>query len=231
MSFYPKLPGLDLTTGHGSETPDSLDSAVGRLIDPLTLRKCFGCHTTGSMTKSGFDAARATPGITCEACHGPGAKHAALMEAEMNEQGNRAIFNPKELSPIAKVDFCGACHRTQNDVEEMGVTGVSNVRFQPYRLEGSRCWGEGDARLACVACHDPHKPLVQEARSYDEKCLACHANTGAKNASRELPGKVCKVAKRDCVTCHMPKVVIPVIHAPFTDHRIRIVRKGGAYPD
>jgi hypothetical protein len=153
------------------------------------------------------------------------------MDEEKTEQGRLAIFNPRRLNPVALVDFCGACHRTLNDVYEMGATGAANVRFQPYRLEKSRCWGDGDARLTCITCHDPHQPLVHDAFVYDEKCLACHALTRSKKATLEHPGKACPVGKKDCVTCHMPRVIVPKMHAPFTDHRIRIVRDGAPYPD
>jgi hypothetical protein len=29
----------------------------------------------------------------------------------------------------------------------------------------------------------------------------------------------------------MPRVDLPNMHAPFTDHRIRIVKRGAPYPD
>jgi cytochrome c554/c'-like protein len=231
LSFYKTIQGLDLTTGHGTKTPANLEDALGRLIDPDTLRRCFGCHTTASTTTAGFDPSHLMPGVTCEACHGPGAKHVDLMDEEKTAQGRLAIFNPKRLNPIALVDFCGACHRTLNDVYEMGATGVANVRFQPYRLENSRCWGDGDARLTCVACHDPHQPLVHDTAAYDEKCLACHTVPPARKATFSHPGKACPVGEKDCVTCHMPRVILPNMHAPFTDHRIRIVRPGAPYPD
>ena len=231
MSFYKTLQGLDLTTGHSGETPRNLESALGRVIDPDTTRRCFGCHATASTTSSGFDPAHLTPGVTCEACHGPGAKHVALMDDEKTEQGRAAIFNPRLLNAVALVDFCGACHRTWSDVYEMGATGVANSRFQPYRLENSRCWGDGDARLTCIACHDPHQPLVHDAGAYDGKCLACHVTGPPEKVSPDHPGHPCPVAKKDCITCHMPRVVIPRMHAPFTDHRIRIVRLGDSYPD
>jgi cytochrome c554/c'-like protein len=231
ISFYKTLQGLDLTTGHSNKPPGNLEDAAGRFLDPDSLRHCFGCHTTASTTSAGFDTSHLSPGVNCEACHGPGVRHAELMYAEKKEEGRQAIFNPGRLNPVALVDFCGACHRTLNDVYEMGVTGVANVRFQPYRLENSRCWSDGDARLACTACHDPHKQLVREAGTYDEKCLACHVLPPVTKVSPDHPGKACPVAKKDCVTCHMPRVEVQSMHAPFVDHRIRIVRAKEKYPD
>ncbi|MCU1316860.1 MAG: hypothetical protein JWN63_2182 [Candidatus Acidoferrum typicum] len=121
MSFYKTLQGLDLTTGQGSEAPDNLEDALGRMIDPDTLRRCFGCHTTAAVTNMGFDSSRLMPGVNCEACHGPGAKHAALMDEEKTEQGRQAIFNPSRLNPVALVDFCVL-------VIAPGMTSMSWVR-------------------------------------------------------------------------------------------------------
>jgi hypothetical protein len=148
------------------------------------------------------------------------------------ENGRALIFNPARLDPVASVDFCGACHRTWQDVVGNGLigAGILNVRFAPYRLENSRCWKQQDARITCVACHDPHKPLVQEAESYDSRCMQCHVQHGAKPA-KALPGKACPVAKNKCVTCHMPKYQPATLHSSFTDHWIRLVHPGKAYPD
>jgi Cytochrome c554 and c-prime len=231
MSFYQSLQGLDLTTGHSNTTPHNLEDAMGRALDASSVTHCFGCHTTASTTLAGFDPTRLTMGVACESCHGPGAEHVELMDDGEFEEGRSAIFNPAKLSPVALVDFCGACHRTLNDVYEMGATGVSNVRFQPYRLENSKCWGDGDARLACTACHDPHQPVARDVGSYDEKCLTCHAGSAAMKVTRERPGKACPVARKDCTTCHMPRVKVPLMHAPFVDHRIRIVRASENYPE
>jgi hypothetical protein len=231
MSFFRSLQSLDLTPGHSAETPPTLGLAMGRLIDPDTLRRCFGCHATASTTRAGFNPSRLVLGVHCEACHGPGAKHAELMDDEKNAEGRQAIFNPRNLGPVAQVDLCGACHRTWYEVHRTRILGVENVRFQPYRLEGSRCWADGDARLTCTACHDPHKPLNHDAGAYDEKCLACHASSRSQKPSPDHPGRACPAAAKNCVTCHMPRVDLPSMHAPFVDHRIRIVRAESPYPD
>jgi hypothetical protein len=147
------------------------------------------------------------------------------------------IFNPASLHPADAVDFCGACHATAWDVKLSENKGVSNTRSQPYRLEKSKCWGQGgDRRLTCIGCHDPHKQLQTEASAYDGACLSCHS--GAKTVSGSNDGMTvnhaaatCPVATKNCVTCHMPKVEVPEMHYAFTDHKIRIVRPGEKYSD
>jgi hypothetical protein len=153
--------------------------------------------------------------VRCEACHGPGREHAA--------SGRKAaILDPRRLEPADSVDFCGACHATFWDVKLAGEKGVAALRSQPHRLQSSRCWGEGDARLTCVACHDPHRPLVRETASYDARCLACHVG-GEERPTAARPGKACPTRSEGCAGCHMPKYQVAEMHFRFTDHLIRVV--------
>lgn len=232
MSFYRAIQSLDVTPGQTRDLPSSAESAAGRQMDPGEPELCFGCHTTESSTKNQFDPHNAILGVTCEHCHGPGAKHVAAMSLGMEAQSPSYIMNPARLGPLESVDFCGACHRTWEDVVKGGFVGlgVYNVRFAPYRLENSKCWGSGDARITCIACHDPHKRLVTDAALYDSKCLRCHILKGAKK-SADHPGAACPKASENCVTCHMPKIEPPNLHSSFTDHWIRVVQRGKPYPD
>ena len=133
---------------------------------------------------------------------------------------------------VDAADFCGACHGTWWDVKLAGSTGIANIRAQPYRLEKSRCWGKkGDARLTCVACHDPHRDLVRETVSYDKNCLSCHLAAPSMKPTPDHPGPACKVGTKDCASCHMPKYDDSAMHYTFTDHDIRIVQPGAPYPD
>jgi hypothetical protein len=236
VSFYPRVHGLDLTLGHHAPTGNDLAGALGRLMAGPETRLCFGCHTTASSTSGQFDVTGLIPGVTCEACHGPGARHITAMKQKQVKRGLQAILNPGKLGPVDSVDFCGACHRTAWDVALASPVGIANVRFQPYRLEKSRCWGKGDARLTCMACHDPHQQLVRDPSAYDEKCLNCHvsgsdAESASAEATREHPGKACPRGTSKCVTCHMAKYEIPRSHAQFTDHWIRIILTNAAYPE
>jgi hypothetical protein len=95
----------------------------------------------------------------------------------------------------------------------------------------SKCWGNGDPRITCVACHDPHEPLSEAAESYDQKCLACHVATPGTKPTKDHPGAACSVGAKNCSSCHMPKSELPDMHHTFADHRIRIVRAGEPFPE
>jgi len=229
LSYFSAIQGLDLTPGHTNATPQSLESAAGRPLSGAEAHRCFACHTTASTANYTFDPQHLIPGVTCESCHGPGAKHVAAMRAGA-EGGEELIFNPGRLTPSDSVDFCGACHRTWWDVSSNKEIGILNLRFAPYRLEKSRCWGKGDPRITCVACHDPHKPLVEDPAFYDQRCLGCHA-TATSNAVADHMGAACPVSGKGCVICHMPKYDVPGMHYKFTDHWIRVAQAGAPYPD
>jgi hypothetical protein len=232
VSFFTDTNGLDITPGQRPTVPSSSAEAAGRAIPQDEAAKCVGCHTTASTTKNQFDPSDPFLGVTCEACHGPGAKHVAAARAKTEKRGSGLILNPSQLSRVDYVDFCGACHRTWQDVVgHLTGIGIFNVRFAPYRLENSRCWEKGDARLNCVACHDPHKPLVHDSGSYDSVCLGCHVTTAGEKRMAIRPGAACPLAGKNCVTCHMPRVSPPNLHSAFTDHWIRIVRPNSSYPE
>jgi Cytochrome c554 and c-prime len=233
VSFYTASQALDITPGQSHSIPATLEDAAGRAIPPNEARFCFGCHTTASTARNQFDPSAAFLGVTCEACHGPGAQHIAAARAKTEKRGDGSIFNPAQLARVDSVDFCGACHRTWQDVVsgQMVGAGTFNVRFAPYRLENSKCWAGGDARITCMSCHDPHKPLSHDVASYDQNCLACHASSPTEKKSETHPGAACPVAAKNCVTCHMPKVEPPNLHSTFTDHWIRIAHPSSAYPE
>jgi hypothetical protein len=239
VSYFGTLKALEFTPGRRLTEPRDLEQAMARPVTGDEVVRCFACHTTGSTIDDKFERSRIIPGITCEACHGPGLNHAAThemayLQGQVWESGKEAglIFDPGKLSPVDAVDFCGACHGTWWDVKLGNLEGLANLRAQPYRLEKSRCWGKkGDARLTCVACHDPHKELVRDSASYDKNCLSCHLASVSSKPAPDHPGPACKVATKNCTTCHMPKYLDPGMHFTFTDHDIRVARQGAPYPD
>ncbi len=213
VSYYSKINGLDLTMGAANTTPANIEEAFGRRMDDADTRQCFGCHSTGGLRGNELVFAKMTAGVWCESCHGPAADHVA----RQTPMPKLSKLSTEELS-----DFCGSCHRTWAQVAGSPLRGPNNVRFQPYRLTNSKCYDAADARISCVACHDPHAAVVRDSSFYDSKCQTCHAAADAKH---------CTVAKANCSSCHMPRVELPASHFEFTDHQIRVARKGDPYPN
>jgi len=231
VSYYPIINGLQVTVGQENLKAPTLDEALGRKLDHAEVRNCFGCHSSGTVANGVINLARLQPGVTCEHCHAGSSEHEIDAFQGVFDSAPRDL---KRLSAEQVSNFCGQCHRTWATVIRLGIRGVLNVRFQPYRLENSKCFNGIDRRISCVACHDPHVPLVHEASSYDAKCLACHASqTSNTAANQHVNAKACPVAKSGCTGCHMPKVKVssPAGILVFTDHEIRVNRPEDPYPD
>ncbi len=235
-SYYRQIDGLDVTIGYARAAPPTLEEAFGRAISMEEARSCFACHSTAAVSGQKLQLDKLMPGVSCEACHGPGGDHVVSMRAKNFDE--KHIFNPGRMSPDDLTqEFCGSCHRSAETVMTLSAQGgLNNVRFQPYRIFTSRGHDPGDARLSCTACHDVHNELPPQPAAYDANCFACHASSTKvpRQLKAELAAgrtaKPCPVGQRLCVSCHMPKVELPGAHFKFTDHRIRIARAGEPFP-
>ena len=221
VSYFTELNGLDVTLGAQDVPPTNLLDAGGRRMTLGDKLQCFGCHATNATEGQQVTLNKMIPGVQCERCHGPAEKHLASL--------TRGDSNPITMKHLSKMsteqisDFCGQCHRTLEQVVSQGIFDINDIRFQPYRLTGSKCYDVDDPRISCLACHDPHQELDSHSVDYDPKCRVCHA--GGKHGARR-----CSVATNHCASCHMPKVELPGAHHKFTDHRIRIVKPNEPYP-
>lgn len=229
VSFYTQLRGLDLTMGARNTVPHDIEEAAGRLMSVKDVADCFNCHATNALSGGHADTDHLSAGVQCERCHGASEQHvAAFKSGDIRQAAMRKLgtLPAEEIS-----DFCGQCHRTWAQIAMQGPHDINNLRFQPYRLTNSKCYDALDRRIRCVACHDPHVESEHTAASYDAKCLACHSGGNHAGEGSTRPAKTCPAAKKNCVTCHMPKVELPGSHNLFADHWIRVVKAGAAYPD
>ena len=229
VSYYQEIQGLDFTILHTHSVPESVEEGLGRPMTKEAAQGCFACHSTAGVSAAQLKFERLMPGVTCEGCHGPGEKHIAAIKAGNK---NLQIFNPAKLdADELSQEFCGACHVGFEKALLMPKQGgMNNLRYQPYRIFNSR-GHSGDARVSCVACHDPHDKLAEDPALYDSKCLACHLTTRGQAKTTARSATACPVSKQQCTTCHMPKIELPGGHAKFTDHWIRIVKAGQAVPN
>jgi hypothetical protein len=217
VSYFPRLEGLAVTLGDERRHPRTLVEAMGRETPNSEITACFNCHATGGVRDGQLTLDTVRPGLDCEHCHAGATAHAQAISA------GRDAPAPKSLARLDAEDLsqlCGKCHRTWEEIVLARQFGVSNARFQPYRLANSKCFLGNDRRIACTACHDPHADPPAAEIAYDRACQSCHG----------VDRKTCPVGTRDCTTCHMPKIRRTDTPAVFTDHQIRIV-KPGEYPN
>jgi bacterioferritin-associated ferredoxin len=224
MSWFRELNGLGPTLGGHFAHPADLNEAAGRLMSQGESLRCFSCHATNAVSGKQLTLDKMTPGVQCSHCHENAEAHLAAVAGGSGKTVVPAGFGDlHDLTAEHVSDFCGRCHRTWAEVLVEGDHSINNVRFQPYRLWGSKCYDPDDARIGCLACHDPHKDPSVQAADYDAKCQACHG--GGK-----VEAKACPVSKNNCISCHMPKIELPGAHYKFSDHRIRVVKPNEAYP-
>jgi len=221
VSFYKEIDGLDLTMGAINQAPLDLLQAAGREMGKQDGARCFHCHSSNAGEGLNLDLTNLVPGVQCERCHGSASDHLAGFKTGQVAAMKKLTDGTAEQTNT----FCGGCHRTWDEIATGPKLGIASVRFQPYRITNSKCYDSADARISCVACHDPHQALNVDEGSYDSKCLACHA-AGANPAAH-----LCKVSNNNCASCHMPRIDMPGAHHSFTDHQIRIVRANEAFPD
>ncbi len=210
-------------------------------------RECLDCHATGLAVRYDRGARRfatelADPGVTCEACHGPGGRH-----ADTQEPGD--IVNPKRLAAPRAMAVCAQCHGPRNPLFPLldaahrfrpgdlyddhyqalvvvdgpdrsgdffadGRPRTSSFEYQA--VSQSACWRRGQA--TCLSCHAaPHEAeRPDELRAAaDDTCRPCHAGAFAAGRAHTHHRRV------GCVGCHMPSVVTGVLDT-FADHALDV---------
>jgi len=151
---------------------------------------CGACHTTGWVAvgsggvsqdgQPGMHGSFAAPGVHCEACHGPGSRHAATMSA----------------SDIIRDDssaLCGQCH----------IRGASDMipasgGFIRHHEQYNEILSAGHANLKCVTCHDAHISSKRELPgALIRNCTDCH---DAADYEQDFHSNFA-----ECQTCHLPR--------------------------
>jgi cytochrome c553 len=90
-SFFGTLDNLDFTPGRALASPRTLEEAMSRPVGNTEVVGCFRCHAIGVTSENSLDTTQLLLGVSCEACHGPGAKHATAIKYQGGEAyGRRA---------------------------------------------------------------------------------------------------------------------------------------------
>ena len=233
-------------------SPGYIDGTAdfSRTVNPA----CLECHATYIRALSTdpntnqYDRGSLVPGISCESCHGPGAKHVRIETEKRNGSEDRCIggiLNPAKFSRDRQVDLCAECH---NGIQRVGLKPTfSYIPGQPLSeyfkalpssssehpdvhgnqvalLQRSKCYRSSE-KMSCSTCHDVHT-TGQTIESYSQKCLGCHSWQ-----SCGLAKKVGHQIVNQCIGCHMPveetNVIVSqtagqVVHAKMRNHWIKV---------
>ncbi len=180
----------------------------------MANRECLDCHATGvevsyDSRARRFTTSLANPGVGCESCHGPGAKHASSKEPE-------DIVQPREIERDRGFAICAQCHGPR---EPFFPILDSRHRFRPgNRYEDSYqvvmvTDGQAlspdffpDGRPSSSSFE--YQALLQSAcyREGGATCLSCHTSPHAEHGENELPlvppGSGLSPADATCAGCH-----------------------------
>ena len=227
VSYWTEVGSWVNSPGYGDRTLDFSRPVVPR---------CLECHasffepvadTANRYRRTGY-----TLGISCERCHGPGARHVELNAPGSPKPLDQAIVNPAKLPRDRQLALCSLCHggvgvekapafsftagnalddflKLNNPKEDEKLDVHGN---QVALLERSKCFKSSE--MTCSTCHDTHV-RQREVTNFSDKCLACH-----KVESCGLFAKQGRAIVGKCVDCHMPNQTTNVIVSTHDGVRI-----------
>lgn len=159
--------------------------------------------------------------VSCERCHGPGAKHVAYHRENTDDDEPHDILNPENFSRDRRTNLCVQCHSgigiraltrefsyvpgtpldehilfDRTPAKKAG-TGIHTAN-QLARLVLSKCYTESPD-LTCVTCHNPHRPELHVEALSAKRCQKCHEPEHCGKAEEVGP-----TIDQLCLECHMP---------------------------
>jgi hypothetical protein len=132
LSYYASSKTWELSPGYVADDPG---------FTRVMTTGCLVCHNGQPDPISKRDGAYKDPpfrfaetGISCEACHGPGALHVREMQSKKGRvlapnEVDTSIVNPARLSPRLADDICRECHQAGDAVVLM--PGKNYLDFRP----------------------------------------------------------------------------------------------------
>jgi hypothetical protein len=198
---------------------------------PITSR-CLECHTTMAEKISAqgiepelFDPKKMILGVTCEKCHGPGAKHVDYQTGNPKDITAKYIINPKNFSRQQSLDLCAMCHGGRlestkpafefvagdklSDYFNIDTTSAGSVSIDVHgnqygMLRASKCF-RMTSSMTCMTCHNPHENEKGQTSLMSQKCRSCHDGKHAGDVECKLTAKLGNQIKNLCTDCHMPR--------------------------
>lgn len=207
------LAGLAFSANASAQAKPAAKPAAPDLTGKYTEEgadTCLGCHGDDAKvqlifkTKHANRADKRTPfaGLQCEACHGPGAKHA--------EDGDKLAINSLKSDSWVPVEqrnkMCLACHAGKPGIGWHGSAhernGVACMNcHQSLHAGRDPVLAKAEQPQVCFKCHvqqrvDFNKPSAHPVRFGRVTCSECHSPHGATAAP---------TINQTCFACHAEK--------------------------
>ncbi|MCC6366913.1 MAG: hypothetical protein IT165_25615 [Bryobacterales bacterium] len=243
----------------GSER--TLISQFPRLSNATSYqRNCAVCHTSQlRLVRQDDDtmqhAVFREPGVNCEMCHGPSARHAADPASP-----GETPFKFAKLDRVQATMICGQCHR-QSAIRNLGSGGEMNYTSnppyynrlisQPFAEFGNRAFykdgrfrettfiGEAFMRSACfrggtaqcASCHNPHPSDPRHNRvsfkfaAVPDRMCTQCHSAIGARAAAHTHHPAASAGSR-CAACHMPPIMNSLMF-PAASHQIDDIPRAG----
>ncbi len=196
---------------------------------------CAGCHVTGlsinyNPESDQYKSEWVDLGISCEACHGPGANHIKAAKVYF-ENENDTIINPAKLPWRLRSMVCGQCHNWGMSTEEIaaGKDGIPDRYAFAYGFKPGRSlylfyienpeeekkhhqqyneWNESQhaqAGIMCTNCHGVHEEGAHKSprKSQTRSAGDLLCTKCHKTQNQRAAHRIHTFGS--CVACHMPQ--------------------------
>jgi len=216
--------------------------------------QCADCHSTNLIKDVDFAAGTfattwSSDNVDCEACHGPGSKHAAAPASwpvPLARNARAWIFADgaaiAQRSPMAadagEVEVCAQCHARRSQFGDRHEPGEPLLEaFRPALLDAGLYHADGQileevyeygsflqskmhaAGVTCSDCHDPHTARLRA--DGNALCAQCHLPSTFDTPAHHRHAAAASGSA--CVDCHMRERTYMVVD-PRSDHSFRVPR-------
>lgn len=208
---------------------------------------CADCHSTyleknyDEQTDT-YDTKWAIIDVSCEACHGPGARHLEYVNSDAFKKGQKITDSylqlTSNLNNKQQVEACGRCHARRgpqtNTFDHSGQLMdhylMESLRPGLYHADGQildEVYEYGSFlqskmyrnNVFCTSCHDPHS--LQLKFDGNALCTQCHEPEKYDVETHHFHKADTEGAA--CVNCHMPGKYY-MVNDFRRDHSFRIPR-------
>lgn len=200
-------------------------------------RECLDCHVTGldvryDRSTHEWTTSFVAPGVACESCHGPGARHAETKDP-------KDIVHPRKAGAETGLALCAQCHGPRNPlfpILDARHRFRPGQRYEDYYDAYVITAGTAERSTDFFADGRPksgsfeYQAMLQSAcyRKGQATCLTCHTAPHEEHGRDDLKlarGDATPLVDQSCRSCHQRLFTKLAEH---THHRAREARSCAA---